>query len=196
MTYVYAAVTCRPEWYQPLSVNYQALEDDKRAQHRLENTISAALNADEPIEVTLSQDQLNRWIAARRELWPGETPSIEPFSRPQVVLQKNNRVCLAAQVDYSGVQSVLSAVFQVALKDDHLIVTWDSVHAGALPAPRELLEKAALKAARRLDFPTQSVSDGRVKWPNEWIWPNGKRRFRITELALAFGEIHVRLEPL
>jgi len=190
-----AALTCQPAWYQPRSIDYERLEDDKRAQHRLENTISATLNDDRPVEFSLDEAQLNRWIAARQELWPTELPSIDPFSRPQVLLENGNRLRLAARVEHSGMQVVLSAMFQVDLQADALVVTWDSVQAGALPTPRALLEKAARKVAERLDLPDHAVTDGRITLPNEWLWPNGKRPFRISGFLITSGELHVRLEP-
>ncbi len=193
--YAGAALTCQPAWYQPLSIDYERLEDDKRAQHRLENNISAALNDSRPVELELEQAQLNRWIAARNELWPAEVPSIEPFSRPQVMLEEGNRVRLAARVEHSGMRVVLSAVFQVELQEDALVVTWDSVRAGALPTPGKLLEEAAHKLAERLDLPEHAVADGRITLPHEGRWPNGERPFRITGFTITAGKLHIRLEP-
>ncbi len=194
--YMGAAITCRPAWYQPLSIDYQRLEDDKRAQHRLENTISAALNDRRPVVIELDEAQVNRWIAARDELWPTEVPSIEPFSHPQVVLESRNRIRLAAQVEHAGTQVVLSAMFHVDLQPDAVVVTWDSVQAGTLPTPRVLLEKAARKVAGYADLPDQAVADGRITLPNEWLWPNGKRPFRITGFTITSGKLRVQLEPL
>lgn len=194
--YAGAALTCQPAWYQPLSIDYQRLEGDKSAQHHLENKISAALNENRSVRFTLDEARLNRWIAARDELWPAELPSIEPFSHPQVLLESGNRVRLAARVTHAGMQVVLSATFQVDLQPDGLVVTCDSVQAGALPAPRTLLEKAARKLAHRLDLPDHAVDNGRVTLTNEWLWPNGKRPCRISELSITDGELHARLEPL
>lgn len=194
--YAGAALTCRPAWYQPLSIDYQRLEDDKRAQHRLENIISASLNDSRPVELELEQDQLNRWIAARNELWPGEVPSIEPFSRPQIMLEDGNRVRLAARVEHAGMRVVLSAVFEVELHEDALVVAWDAVRAGALPTPAKLLDQAAHKLADRLDLPADAVADGRITLPNRGRWPNGQCRFRITDLTITAGRLRVRLEPL
>lgn len=190
-----AALTCQPTWYQPLSIDYERLEDDKRAQHRLENNISAALNDNRPVEFTLDQAQVNRWIAARDELWPTEVPSIAPFSRPLVVFEDGNRVRLAARVEHLGLRVVLSAVFHVELRADELAVTWGSVRAGTLPMAGKLLEQAARKLAERLNLPDHAVGDGRITLPNEGRWPNGKRPFRITGLTITGGELHVRLEP-
>jgi hypothetical protein len=190
-----AALTCQPAWYQPLSIDYDRLEDDKRAQHQLENKISAALNDNRPVEFTLDQAQLDRWIAARDELWPTEVPSIEPFSCPQVVFEDGNRVRLAAQVEHANMRVVLSAVFQADLQEDALVVTWNSVRAGVLPTPGTPLKDAVRRLAGHLSLPDHAVANDCITLPSGGLWPNGKRRFRIAEVAITAGKLHVRLEP-
>ncbi len=196
MVYVGGAITYQPSWYQPLSVDYQWLEEDKRAQLRVENTISAALNENRTVEFKLDQARLNRWIAARDELWPTEVPSIEPFSHPLVILEGDNVVRLATRVEYSGARVVLSARFRIEPREDDLVVSWDCVRAGTLPAPGKLLEKAAREVAARLNLPAEAVGDGRLVLPREGLWPNGKRPFRLTSILITAGEVHVQLEPL
>lgn len=189
------ALTCRPPWYQPLSIDYSRLEDDKRAQLRLENRISAALNRGSPIEIELDEAQVNRWIAARHELWPGEVPSLEPFRRPQLVFLDRNRIRLGALVEHSALKVVLSVTFRIDLQPDNLVVTLEAVHAGTLPAPRRVIRPAAAKLADRSGLPEEAIAEGRIALPNEGTWPNGKRRFRVSDLSIRKGTIRVRLEP-
>jgi hypothetical protein len=191
-----AAVTCRPSWYEPASIDYSRLQDDKRAQLRLENEISAALNGNRPIEFDLDQAQVNRWIAARHELWPAEAPSLEPFQRPQIVFLDGNRVRLGALLEQSGIQCVFSATFRLQPQADGLAVTCDSLHAGALPAPRRLIAKAARNLTDRFGLDRQTLTEGKTTLPIEGTWPNGKRRFRIADLTVRNGVLHVSLEPL
>jgi hypothetical protein len=190
------ALTCRPSWYQPVSIDYTLLEEDKRAQLRLENEISAALNSNRAIVIELEQAQVYRWIAARHELWPAEAPSLEPFERPQIVFLDGNRVRLGALVSHSGMRVVLSTTFHVELQPEAVVVTWGAVHAGALPTPQLLIEQSAQRAADRLDLYQEAVTDGRVALPVEGTWPNGKRRVRITDLSIHDGRARLRLEPL
>lgn len=191
-----AALTCRPSWYQPTSIDYARLQGDKRCQLRLENEISAALNHNTPVEIELEEAQINRWIAARDELWPGETPSIEPFSRPQVVFLEPNRVRLGALVERSGMRVVLSATFRIDLQADKLVLSWEGVRAGVLPSPGKLIEQAARRLARRLRLDEQAATAGQLKLPGEWTWPNGERRFRLADLAIEDGVLRVTLIPL
>ena len=190
------ALTCRPSWYQPVSIDYTHLQEDKRTQLRLENEISAALNNNRAVEIELEEAQVNRWIAARDELWPGETPSLEPFPRPQVVFLEPNRVRLAALVERSGMPVVLSATFQIDLQADGLVLSWERARAGVLPTPGKLIEQAARRLTRRLRLDEQAATAGQVTLPGEWTWPNGKRRFRLADLAINDGVLRVTLVPL
>lgn len=189
------ALTCRPAWYQPASIDYGRLQDDKRTQLRLENQISAALNGNSPIDIELDETQVNRWIAARHELWPTEAPSLEPFSRPQVVLLNKNRLRLAGLVEQSGLVVLLSTTLGIELRDDKLVVSWNAIHAGALPAPRKLVQRVLHKLFDSLDSADEVLSSRALAFPNEWVWPNGKRRFRIADVSIGDGVARVRLEP-
>jgi hypothetical protein len=191
-----AALTCCPSWYEPPSIDYSRLQDDKRAQLRLENRISAALNDNRPVEFELDQAQVNRWIAARHELWPAEAPSFEPFERPQVVLLDGNRLRVGALLDHAGMQLVLSATLHLEAQPDGLVVNWDALRAGALPVPRRLIAGAARRLTDRLELDSQALFNQSITLPVEATWPNGKRRFRIADLSIRAGVMRVSLEPL
>lgn len=190
------ALTCRPSWYQPAQIDYTLLEADKHAQLKIENDISAALNGNFPVVIELSERQVNRWIAARDQLWPGETPSIAPFEQPHISFFADGGVRLAALVEQSGVRAVLSATFRFEMIGDDLIVTWNDVHAGVLPAPAKLLEEAARRIADRLRLDDRVFSERALTLPNHGSWPNGKRSFRVVEIAIERGAARVMLEPL
>ena len=190
------ALTCRPAWYQPVSIDYNLLESDKHTHARIENDISAALNSSEPIELEFDESSVNRWIAARNELWPGRAPSLDPFQQPQIRFLDGNRVRLGALVEQAGVKVVLSATFRVAAHGDAVAVTWDSVHAGALPTPGRLIEEAAEQLSEGLRLGDGALEGDTLTLPNEWTWPNGKRRFHVKHITIGDGILRVGLEPL
>jgi len=190
------AITCRPGWYQPASIDYTRLENDKRAQLDLENRISRDLNRGQPVEIELSQEQVNRWIAARDELWPGEVPSIEPFRRPQVFFLDDNRVRLAALVSKGGVRSVVSLTFRVRVAGEAVVFERGRMRAGVLPAPQRLLTEVLGRVAPRLNLSETAFEQGHFRVPAEGVWRNGRRRFRITDVTIHDGTARVRMEPL
>lgn len=193
--------TYRPVWYQPRSIDYNLLEEDKRTQLRLENEISAAVNRDQPVTIELDQGEIDRWITARNELWPGDVPSLGPFRQPQVGLLGDNRFRVGALVEQAGVAAVVSATFQFEVTPETVTVTWDHINTGALPTPRTFIAKIARKASSRLgDRPSAAelepaIMERKLALPNDFIWPNGKRRVRIAELTIEAEVLRVTLEP-
>jgi len=190
------SLTCRPAWYQPRSIDYRRLDEDKRAELRLENTISAALNAGRPVTIELGQQQVNRWIAAREQLWPGEVPSLAPFHAPVLVFLDDNRIRAGALAEQGGLRLILSVTVRLELTDDGLEVVWEGARAGLLPIPRSLIDRLARGLSDRLDLPPNALRNGRLKLPSRATWPNGERRFRIAELSIRAGTLRARLEPL
>ena len=84
------ALTCRPTWYEPASIDYARLKADKRELVGLADEIGAALNGRRSIDLELYEDQINRWITARAEIWPDSQTSLEPLRRPQITLLGGN----------------------------------------------------------------------------------------------------------
>ncbi len=185
-------LTCRPAWYTPASVDYRLLDEDKRAELAFENRISAALNADQAVEITLDQQQVNRWIAARHELWPGEPPSLEPLEAPQVYFLDHDRIRLAGVLRRAGLAAVVSVVLELELADDRLELRWQTPRAGLVPLPG--LDMTRLLG--RLNLPGAQLQAGRLTLPTEGVWPNGRRRFRLVDLDVSAGELRLRLVPL
>ena len=193
---VVAAITCRPSWYEPRSIDYTVLEADKRAQLRMENQISAALNQRRPIALELSEDQVNRWIAAREELWPGRVPTMEPLHRPMVRFLDQNRVGLAAEAQRASVRVVVSLTLTLTLTNDSVEIAWSAARAGALPLPRGYLDQIGKAVEALLDSREIERQQGRLVLPSAGVWPNGKQRFRLTELIVESGLLRARLEPV
>ncbi len=190
------AMTCRPAWYRPASIDYAHLEDDKHAEFDLENRISRGLNRGQPVEIELEEAQVNRWIAARDELWPGDVPSLDPLERPQVSFLDDNRVRLAALVSRGGLRSVVSATFRLAVAGDEVVIEQARLRAGLLPAPRGLVTEVLRRAAPQLHLSEEALRRGIFRVPAEGVWHNGRRRFRITNITIRHGVARVRMEPL
>ncbi len=193
---IIVAVTCRPAWYEPQSIDYARLEEDKRTQLHIENQVSAALNQHRSINVELTEAQINRWIAARDELWPGQVPSLEPLHRPMIRFLDGNRVSLAAEAQRGALQAVVSLTLEVTLAGENVEISWSAARAGALPLPRGFLEQVAHKLEGAVHSSSVNLTDGRIVLPRTGLWPNGKRRFRVAALTIEAGRLRIQLEPL
>ena len=189
------AVTCRPGWYTPLAIDHERLHDDKVALATWQDQISTALNEGREIRVRLEQAQLNRWLAARTELWPQAGPAFDAVDQAFVRLDAGE-VLLAAVVGRGHWRGVLTVCGGVDVNGDYLVLRCTGARLGLLPLPARTvcneLWKHTPNAARR----NVGASPATLVFPNEFVWPNGKRRCRVRELLLNPGVLEVVLEPL
>lgn len=190
------AAACRPRWYVPAAVDMRRLEGDKDALARLVDEISAALNGGRAIDFELTDAQLNRWVAARREVWPGEDwLELGPLELPLVRFEEG-AVRVAAVVRRGGWGCVVSCSARVSATHDELTARIESVAAGRLPIPRAAAAAGLFRAAFRSAARERMLSDGEsLPLRNEFVWPNGKRRFRVQSMTFARGSVRVRLSP-
>ena len=188
------AGTYRPHWYAPAPVDRARLREDKAALVRLEQQISAALNAGQAVRFELHENQVNRWLTARGEIWPELAADLGPFQQPQVLL-RDGRIQLAASTRMGGVEVVAALTCSIDLPDDRLVLRYDAPRLGAIPAPRgwvtDVLARLSAGSGVAVDR-----GAGAVAADNDWVWPNGKRRCRLRELHIADGVANVVLEPL
>ena len=189
------ALTCRPRWYQPAAIDYSRLDADKRDATNLGDRIGDGLNALQAVEIVLDQAQLNRWLAARTEL-PGVTLDLGPLRNPFVDLLDENSVRIGALVERGGVQVVASVTTTMAVAADSLQFRIDRIQAGAAPAPLGLIEPLMREALQRAGESDRMSADGAIVVPNDFVWPNGKKRFRITKIQIDDQTVRIRLEPL
>jgi len=190
------SATCRPGWYRPGTVDYSRLAADKRELVALLDEIGAALNAGRPIEVVLTEEQINCWIAARDELWPGLQVELVGLAFPQVNLLEGDRVRLAATAKNGPVSVILSAIGRCELADDQIRIRIERVCSGRLPILREPVLKPLRQALAETGGQRVTIGGDTVAIWNVWRWRNGDRRFRIGDFETARGRVRLRLEPL
>lgn len=189
------AITCRPSWYQPRSIDYGLLQQDKQDLTNLIDEISAALNAGRDIEISITQEQVNRWLAARSEVPAVDFSQLGELDQPFLVFLEGNRIRAAAIVRRAGVSTVASLTIQVASDEQAVRFSTPEVRAGVAPAPRTLVEQLLGRAlsgagAARL---TEAAT---LEFPNQFVWQNGKRRFRINSIEVTDGRLSAALGPL
>lgn len=198
------AVTCRPSWYQPGAIDVARLEDDKRDLVRLLDGVGDALNQSLPIDIELDEAQVNRWIAARRELpLDLEDPAVAAFAdvlgqleSPCVRFLGDDRIRLGAMVEYAGFRTVAAASLKLVLEDGRVRIAPDGVSAGVLPLPARALLRRVDEAVAGQGGAGPVFRDGAAEAPDHGRWPNGKRPFRVARLSVVSGRLQARLVPL
>ncbi len=178
----------RPAWYRPAAVDYGRLREDKAALVALEEEISAALNAGRSIRVEIRAEQLNRWLAARHEIWPNLIAELADLEDPVAEIGAGT-VRLGVLWKRGHWRAVLSVQAEVLETRDELAVRCDAPRVGAVPIPRDWV--AGIPPAMGATWDTSGV----LRIPNCWIWPNGRRACRLTALECRPGVVMVELGP-
>lgn len=193
-----------PPWYQPAPVpaaDLQAVKDDLA---RFEIGLSERMNGDRPFSFAIAQEQLNRWLAARERMWPPARAWIPPMMDDPFVVFEPGRVLLAGTVTVGGVRTVLNARAEIRIDNAQLFLRVFGVKGGSLPVPdalvREHLRELDARHRRTTAGPAMlpSAEDVIVGWriPAEFVWPNGKRRFRVRDVRIERGTMTFELQPL
>ncbi len=190
------AATCRPSWYQPSSIDHSMLHEDKRVLVRLIDEIGGALNSQEQTHFRLSAAQINRWIVARAEMWPDiALDDLGPLELPFVALSDAG-VRVAATAQHDGWQGVVALTCRIEVAGEWVYLHCGSARLGAVPVPRDLVSELVARIPSASATVTGSKGGQTVRIRNEWIWPNGKRRCRLREVAVSDGVVDVVLEPV
>lgn len=185
--------TCRPAEYQPASMDAGRLREDKAALAELQDTISAGLNAGRDVRVRVTEAQLNRWLAGWSEIWPEAPWSGRAVRHPQVSF-RDGSVRVSFTVAEAALTAVVTCGVSLEVSSADLVVRCTEARLGIVPIPPSWI--APLVA--RLPLTERAGSkwdDGRLVWPNEWIWPNGRRRYRISSCHVAPGQVELVFQP-
>lgn len=190
------AAACRPAWFQPVALDYSRLEADQLALNRIENQVSAALNQREPAVIELTDEQVNRWLAARRELWISDPlPELERIERPFVSFLGADVLRVAALVRAGDFALVASADLGVSVRDETLRLECRRARLGALPIPTALLRRALDALAHGLPGTVSAAPAAAWEAPSGFVWPNGKRPARIRALSVRQGVLRIEISP-
>lgn len=191
---VWFGATCRPPWYQPRAIDYNFLPEDKREIARLSESIGQALHAGESVEIEIDEAQLNRWITARDELFPGQRVELGMASDPWVDFTEDGYVRLAVTVRQPVITSIVSLATRPVPRDDKLLLPITGARMGAIPAPPALLERLKPMLESSSDGATMSER-GVLTLLNDFTWPNGKVRCRVASVEIDDQKMKLRLEP-
>ncbi len=146
-----AAAVARPGWYQPATVapdEYPALRNELP---NFGSAIGSYMERGQPFRITLLDSQVNRWLAARAEIWPGLRDDLPREMAGPVVSFQPGRIVLGVQYNGPRISSILSLAVNLRLEASRgaIHVEVDSLRAGYLPVPRTLVDARARKALDR-----------------------------------------------
>ncbi len=187
------ALTWRPAWYQPAALDRARLHEDKTALARLQDDISAALNAGREIRVALTEEQVNRWLAARDELWPEALLDAQGVDQPHVSFL-DGAARLAVTLRRGAWGSVAGVVCRPELRGEEIRLHFEHTTLGAVPIASGWVD--GLLAGVPATAGVRKPGTNTITLPREWTWPNGKRPCRLREFKLSAGRLEFVLEPV
>jgi hypothetical protein len=187
-----------PSYYKPPQVGpaeYQAVRDNLEAAY---NDLNLAVQGSDEFDYVVEQDQLNRWIAARRQIWPGFQRYVpEKLDQPMVVFQ-DGRLVVSGLAPAAGFRSVLTLILSLRAEPDHLTVRLEGCRIGAVPVPRHALGRFLDRLESSSTLPhgasPQELLEG-LTIPNRFEWRSGGRLIRFEQIDLKAGRLVARIAP-
>lgn len=190
----------KPGWYVPVTLTEAQLREERLQAMRVVDDVGDRLVAGAPFEITLSQDQVNKWLTGLEQIWPDAARQIPTQVIEPVVAFEPGLIRSGARIESDGWRAIASCGYQFEVSNDKLRVTarMSSAHCGAMPIPdfliSRLLQSEAPPTALRSTDPAAWFS--RLEWENRFVWPNGRRPFRIDDVALEKGQVRLKIRPL
>jgi hypothetical protein len=200
-----------PTWYRPVLLGPEEVQQVKDDLVQTFDGISTALAGNSSrVEVRLTEAQLNRWLAAREEVWPLAREWLPAeLSHPVLVIEQDT-IRLAATLRQGGIQAIAGIRFRVTGDREGIHLRLLDVSGGSLNVPQGWVREhlARLDAGgwpagqtvggQHGDEPLPALSDlfEGATFTNTWVWQNPKRPFRINWLRAEPGALVAEFEPL
>lgn len=199
-----------PTWYQPLAVG-PAYHGRVRSDWAgtIDRLQEALISSETAFTQRFTQDQLNAWVANRESIWPLSREWLPKGISSPFLRFTDSGLTVAVTANYGSLKAVVSADFELAVRDDAIHVRLIDAHAGALPVPRRWLEDLLTRASTR-GWPAGERISGQLdgppipplpqllngaSFPRAWII---KRRqpFRIDRIQFQQGTCDITLRAL
>ena len=189
-----------PDWYRPPAVTEADRLDIQRTSFEAACQINNPMAAGKRYTVTLEQEAVNRWLAMPSAVVPelaakGLIDKVSAQVEAPMFIFAEGQITLAARMRVEGRSTVVSVSVRPELIGGELKLTATSVRAGEAPVPLGLLELTE----RRMGSGRVAEAVARVLGgegiANDFVWPNGKLRFRFTEITAEDGRLRVGIEP-
>jgi hypothetical protein len=212
---LWAALAHVPDWYRPPQVTDAEHNDLKKTLMDTVAGFTDALPAGKPFRITLTDDQVSRWIAVRTDVWPGADEWVPPYLHEPVVAFESGRAALGARFQRDGWEAILSARLTCDVLDDTITIRVDRLACGSCPLPISAVAgqlrpvitaedsdvdimpdpmAAAVRFLRKKGN-ASLLTDG-LTVENRLFWKPSERWFRIRSLTLEPGILRAEIEPL
>ncbi len=195
-----------PTWYHPATLNNLDLEQAQHSFTTFVDDTSHKMVKGKPFDITLDQQQLNDWLAAMPVLFPQARKEIPDWLRESAVSLSSDMLRIGVRYDKNGWRAIINVGLQISVSLDgkSIELTLSEAHGGSIPIPQSTLKKIL---SGMIDQPSdessallgqnQSVDDLFTGFniENNFLWPNGRRAYRIESITFHTDKIKLRIAP-
>ncbi len=193
-----------PSWYTPPVVPPTQRQQVRNSLIAAEQAFTERLRAGGPPFVYhLHQDDLNRWIAMRREIYPLIDELLPAQLGDPFILFDTNRILVAGRYRLGPIEVVASMEITAAIRDEALVLTASGLRCGSVGLPLGLLDAELSRPACRRPGETWPGSPGMdgdlrsgLRVGTEAWWKNGGIDYRVLEVQVAPGRLSFTIQPL
>ncbi len=215
LTALWVVFEHKPGWYRPAALEGDDLRLVTTRATKWADEVSDEMVHGQPFELVLVSGEVNEFLAALPELFPDEFLHWpEALRLPAVGFDPDTiHVGLLCEMNGWRVIAALELTAEVLDKGRFVRIATTGVYGGSLPLPRSLLGRifdpsfaalarsVSLKSgdrAERILRELASVDDlfEGVLIRNRFVWPNGKRAFRLETIRVEADRLVLGIVPL
>lgn len=192
----------RPSWYRPPVV---PVENQQKVRNNLvaaEQAFTQSLLAGSTFRYHIYQDDINKWLAMRKEIYPRVDELAPSTLRDPFVLIKPGKITLAGLLENSTLSGVVSLDFEISYVDDAIQIVASAFRCGTIRLPMKLdrlqLDRP-IKMYESDAWPGSPPIEGSLmsglRIERDGWWKNGGVDYRVVDLVALDGQIDLVIEP-
>ncbi len=198
------ALIATPAWYAPPVV---LAADRQQVRNNLidaEQAFTEGLRAGSgPFTYHIYQDDLNRWIALRREIYPLIDELVPHMLADPFVLFDDGEITLAGRYTASAVDLLLSIDIVPTFEAETITLRAKTVRCGSVGMPKDF---GQLGLDDRIERDREQTWPGSPRMWGDFLtglhlearawWKNGGIEYRVLDVQVQPGVLSLKIEPL
>jgi hypothetical protein len=204
MAGVLAAALATPRWYKPPVIAPEERQKVRNSLVAAEQTFTESLRAGRGrFTYRLMQDDVNRWITMRREIYPLLDELTPPQWQEPFVTFRRGAITIAGRYRLGPTTVVISMDIVPHLEDDALVLRATAVRCGSVRVPLDIggigLDRK-IERRREETWPgspriSGDLASGLRLEARAW-WKNGGIDYRVVDVRVEPGVLSITVEPL
>lgn len=193
-----------PDWYAPPTIADADRQNVRDSLIAAEQAFTKALREETgPFTYHIYQDDLNRWIAMRSDIYPLAAELTPPQLEQPFIDFDEGRITVGGRIATGPTSMVVSLRVTPVFENGAIVLKSDGWRCGSAPLPEAFLGSSWIRPVQRdpgAAWPGSPRMSGDLKNgvridSNAW-WKNGGVDYRVVDLAVAPGVLNLRVEPL